>query len=188
MANVRSVVNNLFNGVSQQDDSLRLPNQGSVQENFYPSLVRGLVKRPPLKFISQYSSSSVALPTHGQTHLVDRGGADAVRERCFIHASKSGIIAIRPNGSLKQVIYGSGASSYLQAGSATPTYAITTIADHTFISNCEVKPGMNTSTTHFDRRQHCEDLDCAGGSREHQHPLSLAEGHPFPQRDVEYPR
>ena len=64
MANVRSVVNNLFNGVSQQDDSLRLPNQGSVQENFYPSLVRGLVKRPPLKFISNYSSSSVDLPTH----------------------------------------------------------------------------------------------------------------------------
>lgn len=155
MANVRSVVNNLFNGVSQQDDSLRLPNQGSVQENFYPSLVRGLVKRPPLKFISNYSSSSVNLPTHGQTHLVDRGGADAARSRCFIHVSKSGIIAIRPNGSLKQVIYGSGASSYLQAGSATPTYAITTIADHTFISNCKVKPGMNTSTTYFDTRQHC---------------------------------
>ena len=155
MANVRSVVNNLFNGVSQQDDSLRLPNQGSVQENFYPSLVRGLVKRPPLKFISNYSSSSVALPTHGQTHLVDRGGADAARSRCFIHVSRSGIIAIRPDGSLKQVNYGPGASSYLQAGYIAPTYAITTIADHTFISNCKVKPGMDTSTTYFDRQQHC---------------------------------
>ena len=155
MANVRSVVNNLFNGVSQQDDSLRLPNQGSVQENFYPSLVRGLVKRPPLKFISHYSSSSVDLPTHGQTHLVDRGGADAVRERCFIHVSRSGIIAIRPDGSLKQVIYGSGASSYLQAGYIAPTYAITTIADHTFISNCNVKPGMDATTTYFNRQKHC---------------------------------
>ena len=155
MANVRSVVNNLFNGVSQQDDSLRLPNQGSVQENFYPSLVRGLVKRPPLKFISNYPSSSVNLPTHGQTHLVDRGGADAVRERCFIHVSKSGIIAIRPDGSLKQVNYGPGASSYLQVGNIAPTYAITTIADHTFISNCKVKPGMDAATTYFNRQQHC---------------------------------
>ena len=154
MANVRSVVNNLFNGVSQQDDSLRLPNQGSVQENFYPSLVRGLVKRPPLKFISHYSSSSVDLPTHGQTHLVDRGGADAARSRCFIHVSRSGIIAIRPDGSLKQVNYGPGALSYLQAGYIAPTYAITTIADHTFISNCKVKPGMDAATTYFNRQQH----------------------------------
>lgn len=146
MANVRGTISNLFNGVSQQDDSLRLPNQGSVQENLYPSLVRGLVKRPPLNLISNIPSN-ISLPTNGQFHLVDRGGTDTTRERCFIHVSKSGITAIKPDGSLKSVHYEGNALSYLQAGPSNPTYAITTIADHTFISNCSVKTSISSATT-----------------------------------------
>ena len=39
MANVTGTILNLFNGVSQQTSSLRLPTQGEEQINMYPCLL-----------------------------------------------------------------------------------------------------------------------------------------------------
>ena len=92
MANVTGTILNLFNGVSQQTSSLRLPTQGEEQVNMYPSLVQGLVKRPPLEVISAIEKA-VPLGRNGTFHVVDRGGDNVGRERTLIHISPDGITA-----------------------------------------------------------------------------------------------
>jgi hypothetical protein len=47
MALINRPISSLFNGVSQQPPSLRLPSQGELQENALSALVDGLKKRPP---------------------------------------------------------------------------------------------------------------------------------------------
>jgi hypothetical protein len=47
---VSGSIPNLYNGVSQQTPSMRLATQAEESVNFFPSLVSGLVKRPPMKY------------------------------------------------------------------------------------------------------------------------------------------
>ncbi len=44
---ISSSIPNLLNGVSQQADTVRLPNQFEIQENGLSDVVFGLGKRPP---------------------------------------------------------------------------------------------------------------------------------------------
>jgi len=48
---VSSSIQNLLNGISQQPDTVRLPNQAAVQENGLSDVVFGLGKRPPTEHI-----------------------------------------------------------------------------------------------------------------------------------------
>lgn len=139
MARITGSIQNLFNGVSQQTPALRLPTQGAEQLNFYPSLVQGLVKRPPLEIIND-SIQSDALSLSGTTHLVDRGSDNANRERCFLYVTNKGITAFRPDGTVKPVEASPEALNYLAKG-GTSRFSLLTVADHTFISN----PAVNTS-------------------------------------------
>jgi hypothetical protein len=52
MALIKGSVKNLWGGISQQADLLRMPNQVSDMCNLYPSLVDGVVKRPPLEYFT----------------------------------------------------------------------------------------------------------------------------------------
>lgn len=134
MSRVTGSIPNLFNGVSQQTSSLRLPTQGLEQVNMYPSLVQGLVKRPPLEIISDDLNSAL-LTTDGTIHLADRGGDSGDRERCILYITDKGITAFRPDGSLKEV---KGNFSYLAKNRKRNDgvrYPVLTIADHTFIAN-----------------------------------------------------
>lgn len=148
MANVTGTILNLFNGVSQQTSSLRLPTQGEEQINMYPSLVQGLVKRPPLEVISAIEKA-VPLGRNGTFHVVDRGGDNVGRERTLIHISPDGITAFRPDGTRKPVDIADGALEYLRKGASGKTgrYVVTTIADHTFISNLSVDTGAMDDRT-----------------------------------------
>lgn len=66
MGLINGTLYNLFNGVSQQAPALRLPTQAEAMDNFYPSLVDGLVKRPPTKCIV-----AVAGPVIGPKAKID---------------------------------------------------------------------------------------------------------------------
>ena len=72
MARITGSIPNLFNGVSQQTPALRLPTQGTEQLNLYPSLVQGLVKRPPMEIVND-DIKSTHLSKYGTAHLIDRG-------------------------------------------------------------------------------------------------------------------
>jgi len=70
MGRVSQAIPNLFNGVSQQSPSIRLPSQGQAQINGYSSLVSGLGKRPPVNHLAEILDS----PTDSKifTHVINR--------------------------------------------------------------------------------------------------------------------
>ena len=148
MSRITGSIPSLFNGISQQTPALRLPTQGSEQTNFYPSLVQGLVKRPPLEVIND-SISGEALSTQGTTHLVDRGGDNGGRERCFIFVTNKGITAFRPDGTQKPVYTDTEALAYL-AYNNTSRFSILTLADYTFISNPAKNVAMSDTVSPSD--------------------------------------
>ena len=55
---VSSSIQNLLNGISQQPDTVRLPNQSAVQENGLSDVVFGLGKRPPTEHIKKLSAAT----------------------------------------------------------------------------------------------------------------------------------
>ncbi|MCQ1856389.1 hypothetical protein, partial [Neorhizobium galegae] len=59
MTLISSTIPNLINGVSQQPYSLRLSSQAEAQLNGYSSVVEGLKKRPPARFIAKISDTSL---------------------------------------------------------------------------------------------------------------------------------
>ena len=66
---VKNAASSLSQGVSQQAESQRYPSQATEQINAYSSPIKGLVKRPPTKFISTIGASE----------------ADADKDKTFIH-------------------------------------------------------------------------------------------------------
>ena len=55
---VKNATSTLAQGVSQQAESQRYPSQATEQVNAYSSPIKGLVKRPPTKFISQIDADT----------------------------------------------------------------------------------------------------------------------------------
>ena len=53
---ISASIQNLLNGISQQPDSVRLDNQGAIQENALSDVVYGLGKRPPTEHIAKLNT------------------------------------------------------------------------------------------------------------------------------------
>lgn len=125
---VTGTIPNLVNGISQQSPSLRLPSQGAVCENFNPTVLDGLVPRPPSIHLG---SLGIDLPAGTFTHYILRD------------ENEKYILAILPDLSVRvydldgtaKTVTNSGAA-YL-AGVTDPENDLRalTIADHTFIVN-----------------------------------------------------
>ena len=72
---VKNAATNLAQGVSQQAESQRYPSQATEQINAYSSPIKGLVKRPPTKHIT-----NVALDTTNENktfvHTINRDSSE----------------------------------------------------------------------------------------------------------------
>lgn len=69
MALVNRQIPALFNGISQQPDTTRLPSQAEEQVNFLGTVVDGLRRRPPSLHIAKLSSSDLS---DAYLHLINR--------------------------------------------------------------------------------------------------------------------
>lgn len=146
MARVASSIPNLFNGVSQQADTLRLQTQGEEQLNMYPSLVQGLVKRPPLQLVSSLGEDDKVAGVPGTFHVIDRGGDNAGRERSLLYVTPKGLTVYSTDGVKKSVSATPEALRYLSS-CTDGRFDIVTIADYTFISNPHVRTRMASGSS-----------------------------------------
>jgi hypothetical protein len=127
MTLLSSSIPNFVNGVSQQPFTLRLTSQGDVQENGLSTVSSGLRKRPPTEHVAKISSTPLS---DAFIHTIDRDSSEQYQ-------------IIITNGDLK--IYGLDGvqktvnftnKAYLNtAVAAIDTFALTTVADYTFITN-----------------------------------------------------
>lgn len=128
MSLVSDNIPNLANGISQQPASLRLITQGQEQVNMYPSLVEGLIKRPPTRFIKELMSSH-----EGQAalHFIDRDGS---QRYLLMVTADQGIKVYDLEGNEKTVTVDSGVD-YISCSDPKKDLRFLTIADYTFVVN-----------------------------------------------------
>lgn len=117
----------LYNGVSQQPATLRLPSQCEVQENAYPSLVDGLKKRPNSELLSQlegtYSDSSYI-------HFINR---DTVER--YVVIAESGSLKVFDLAGNEQTVTFTASVDYLNCDDPSNQLELVTVADYTFVLN-----------------------------------------------------
>lgn len=120
----------LFNGVSQQPATLRLPSQCEAQVNCYNSVVDGVRKRPPFEHIARITTSNLS---GAHIHAINRD----VSERYIVVITDGDLKVYDLDGNQKTVNFPLG-KDYLQlaAGvSAKTAFSVVTIADYSFIVN-----------------------------------------------------
>lgn len=139
MSAFTTAIPNLLNGVSTQAVSLRLPTQGQEQINGYSTLTKGLLKRPPslhIKNLGAITGSSSAY-----VHAINR---DAV-ERYLVFITNGDLRVYDLAGNAKTVAFPDG-KAYLNNSDPKSGFAVTTIADYTFIANKNVTTAMRSAT------------------------------------------
>ena len=70
---ISNSIPNLLNGVSQQPDTVKLPNQASVQENGLSDIISGLGKRPPTEHIAKLNTDTL---TNSKVHIINRDSVE----------------------------------------------------------------------------------------------------------------
>lgn len=135
------VISALYNGVSQQAPAVRHEAQCEAQTNVYPSVVRGLSKRPPTEHIVEAIGTAIA--TNSFVHFINRD----VSERYCVIIQSDGTIKVfdLADGSEKTVTNTSPA----YATTANPRLNLTaiTVADYTFIVNRTTTVASSGTTT-----------------------------------------
>ena len=70
---ISTSIPNLLNGVSQQPDTIRLPNQAETQENGLSDVVYGLGKRPPTIHVAKLNSDTFE---NSKVHFINRDSTE----------------------------------------------------------------------------------------------------------------
>ena len=137
MSLVSSSIPNFVNGVSQQPYTLRLSSQGELQENGLSTVSSGLRKRPPTEHLVKISSTPL---TDAFVHMIDRDGT----EQYQVVVTPGTLKVYDLAGNQKTVNFTDAA--YLNTTVAcTDSFAVTTVADYSFIVN-KTKKVANAAT------------------------------------------
>jgi len=123
---ISTSIPNLLNGVSQQPDTIRLPNQAETQENGLSDVVYGLGKRPPTIHVAKLNSDTFE---NSKVHFINR---DSV-ERYTVLVNNGSIKVYDLNGTQKTVVAPS--LTYLTTTNPLEDINLVTVADFTFIVN-----------------------------------------------------
>jgi len=94
---ISTSIPNLLNGVSQQPDTIRLPNQAETQENGLSDVVYGLGKRPPSIHVAKLNSDTF---TNSKIHFINRDST----ERYTVLINNGSIKVYDLNGNQKTVV------------------------------------------------------------------------------------
>ncbi len=139
MTLISTTIPNLINGVSQQPYSLRLSSQAEAQINGYSSVVEGLKKRPPARFIAKISNTSLG---RAYIHMINR---DAT-ERYVVVVTNGNLRVFRMDGSEVSVAFPNG-KGYLASSAPDANFVAVTVADYTFILNRAITVQMEGALT-----------------------------------------
>ena len=153
MALVSKSISNLIGGVSQQPDSIRFDNQCQEQDNAYPSVLEGLVKRPPTEHVANINASPSGNASDYFVHTINRDASSQYLATMHATTSASSLKVNKLDGTAITITEATtNALDYLKINAASTLTADTalraiTIADYTFIVNRTKVVAMDTATT-----------------------------------------
>lgn len=142
MALINRSIPNLYQGVSQQSASMRLPTQCEEQINAFSSIVEGLKKRPPTKHLAKLSDNS---HLDVFVHIINRD----IAERYIVIIANGTLKVFDFQGNKKTVKFPKG-KAYLTHAVPREGFSAVTVADYTFIVNKSVKALMDKSKFSYD--------------------------------------
>jgi hypothetical protein len=131
MALINKSIPSLFNGVSQQPPTLRHDTQAELSENAYPSIAKGLRKRPPLTYLALLTRNTI---TGAAVHIINRDTTE--RYAVFVTNGNIQVFSLL-DGTPRTVNFPSG-NAYLASASPSADFAMVTVADYTFVLNRSV--------------------------------------------------
>ena len=146
MPTIVSNIPNFISGVSQQPRTMRFPSQAEESINAFPSVVEGLIKRPPTQHIKRLLTPTTQASSTASSHFIDRSESEK-----YITEIREGKIRVWDLvGNEKVVYYGNGtpstsntnASTFLTG--STDDFKMLTIADYTFVLNKLLGPQLAT--------------------------------------------
>lgn len=121
----------LYNGVSQQNPTLRQPSQAEGQVNMYGTVQDGLRKRPPFQHLAKVTTDDWS---NAHVHTINRD----VSERYLVVVTDGDLkVFDATTGAAKTVAFPTG-KTYLDiigGGEAEDSFSITSIADYSFVVN-----------------------------------------------------
>jgi len=135
---ISTSIPNLLNGVSQQPDTIRLPNQAEIQENGLSDVVSGLGKRPPTVHVAKLNSDTFE---NSKIHFINRD----TTERYTVLINNGSIKVYDLNGTQKTVV--SPSLSYLTTTNPLEDINLVTVADYTFIVNKTITVSKSGTTS-----------------------------------------
>lgn len=159
MAFVNRSIPNLYNGVSQQPPSLRLPSQASEQLNGLSSVVFGLSKRPPTNHLAKLNA---ATNTDSFVHTINRDSTEQYKV-----IITNGDLKVYNLAGVEQTVSFPDGKAYLTATSPVDSFACVTVADYTFIVNKTVTVLKDSTTgggTYKGGYQNFTDLPTTGNT------------------------
>ena len=133
----------LYNGVSQQNPTLRQPSQAEAQVNMYGTVQDGLRKRPPFQHLAQVTTADW---TTAHVHTINRD----VAERYIVVVTDGDLkVFDAESGAEKTVAFptGKGYLTVVGGGDAEDSFAIDSIADYSFVVNKTVVTATKVSPT-----------------------------------------
>jgi hypothetical protein len=133
----------LFNGVSQQNPTLRQAAQGEAQVNMYGTVQDGLRKRPPFQHIAKVTTADWSTAF---VHPINRD----VSERYIVVVTDGDLKVFDANdGTEKTVNFptGKGYLTIVGGGNAEDSFAMDSIADYSFVVNKTVVTATKTAPT-----------------------------------------
>ncbi len=133
----------LFNGVSQQNPTMRQPSQAEAQVNMLGTVQDGLRKRPPAQHIAKVTASDWST---AHVHAINRD----VSERYIVVVTDGDLkVFDAADGTEKTVNFPNG-KTYLTVvggGDAADSFVIDSIADYSFVVNKTVVTATKTAPT-----------------------------------------
>ncbi len=120
----------LFNGVSQQNPTLRQPSQATAQVNCHGTVMDGLRKRPPFQHVARVTETDI---TDAFIHTINRD----VTERYVVVVTDGDLKVYNADtGEAELVTFPTGkAYLALNGGIANSSFALDSVADYTFVVN-----------------------------------------------------
>jgi len=157
MGLISYAIPHLFNGVSQQPDSLRHPTQVEAQDNCWVDLAIGLGKRPPSNHVAQLNTDTGSTKKH---HFINQSATSR-----YVVELRNGAIKVYDLTGVEKTVSTPDGLGYLAVSSPVDDYFCTTIADTTIVMNRSVVTAMGSATTSGTlkgTKQRYEDLPTSG--------------------------
>ena len=142
---VTTEIPNLIGGVSQQPENLRFDNQCEEQINFDSSIIEGLTKRPPARFIKELSG----LTSLGDKDFIGVINRSPSQQYFLVVKATSGTATTNEvkifDLSGNPVTINSTVWSYLSTENPSKDVKILTVADTTFVLNRGISGAFTTN-------------------------------------------